>query len=102
MQWSGGRTHELAMDIATNSHRTPYGLDIRLLHQDLPGLEGEKRKERGREKGEERISPSFAWGGGMKEIRTLSQRVFTSASESCLHWLSWAIQESTSCSILRR
>ena len=63
VQWSKSGTHELAMDIATNSHRTPHGLDIRLLHQDLPGLEAEKRKQGEREKGEERIRPSFAWGG---------------------------------------
>ena len=59
----GWETYELTMDIATNGHRTPHGLDIRLLHQDLPGLEAEKRKQREREKGEERIRPSFAWGG---------------------------------------
>jgi hypothetical protein len=38
------------------------------------------------------------WESGTR--RTLSHKRFTSASVNCLHWLSWAIHPSTSCSMV--
>lgn len=77
-------THELAMNITTDGDWAPDWLYVGFFHQDLPRL---------------RVSVSVD-RGVMASLRTLSQSFFTSASVSCLHWLSCSIQPSISCSMI--
>ena len=66
----GGETHELTVDVPADGDGTLDGLDVRFVHQDLARLFRGNKVSVGHD--------------GRDEERTLSQRRFTSSSESCL------------------
>lgn len=78
------RTHELAMDIATNCDRTLDRFYIPFIHKNLPCLREKAysdvflQKEKPRAAGE-------AYTGLNTDARTLSQSFLTSASDNGLH-----------------
>lgn len=74
------------MNVTTDGDWTPDRLHVGFFHQDLPRLWMS-------------VSVDLSGVAEKNRERTLSQSFFTSASASCLHWLSCSIQPSISCSM---